>query len=96
MLTGDFNCPSLKWDEGLPIPINVCANELTDTFIQFTENNFLHQHVEEPTRTTDTTSNIPDLFTTIPNSVSDVNIIPGISDHDAILFLQFADLGLWS
>ena len=43
--------------------------------------------MEEATRITPTTSNILDLvFTTHPNAIFDVHIIPGISDHDAIVF----------
>ena len=86
ILTGDFNFPHIKWDEGQPIR-NTMENEVTDSFLQVVENNFLFQHVEEATRITPTTSNILDLvFTTHPNAIFDVHIIPGISDHDAIVF----------
>ena len=51
------------------------------------EVNCLFQHVIEPTRTTETSSNILDLvFSTEPSKVSDIHIVPGVSDHDAVIF----------
>ena len=54
----------------------------------FNVSNFLYQHVSQSTIITDKTCNILDLlFTSHPSDVSKVNIIPGISDHEAISFI---------
>ena len=51
------------------------------------DNNFLYQHVCSPTRITESTSNILDLiFSTQPSYVCNVDVFPGISDHEAIRF----------
>ena len=88
ILTGDFNLPSLKWVNGYNVTSE--NSELTQYFMSVIDNNFLYQHVSQPTRITDKTCNILDLlFTSHPSDVSKVNIIPGISDHEAISFIIF-------
>ena len=85
ILTGDFNLPNLNWVDGYNVSSE--SSELTQSFMSVIENNFLYQHVCQPTRITEKTSNILDLlFTSHPSLVSKVNIIPGISDHEAISF----------
>ena len=49
------------------------------------KDHFLEQVVTEPTRTTETTSSVLDLFFTNNNTlVNQVHVIPGIADHDAV------------
>ena len=86
ILTGDFNLPKLKWQDGHIVEID--NTDLTQNILTIIENNFLYQHISQTTRITDTTSSILDLlFTSDPSIVSNVNIIPGISDHEAIVFI---------
>ena len=85
ILTGDFNLPSLNWVNGYNVTSE--NSELTKCFISIIENNFLYQHVSQPTRITDKTCNILDLlFTSHPSDICNVHVIPGISDHEAISF----------
>ena len=85
ILTGDFNMPKLKWVDGHPVPSD--NSELSQHMISLIECNFLFQHVTEPTRISESCSNILDLlFSSEPNIISSVYIIPGISDHNAVIF----------
>ena len=86
ILAGDFNLPSVKWNDGYVVKSD--NSEITRTVLDTIDNNFLYQHVSEPTRITDTTSNILDLiFTTDPSHMRSINVVPGVSDHEAIVFL---------
>ena len=54
ILTGDFNLPRLKWQDGYIAEID--NSDLTQNMLTIIENNFLYQHVSETTRVTDSTS----------------------------------------
>ena len=54
--------------------------------IRIAKDCFLDQMVTEPTRTTEKTQNVLDLFFTNNQSLMNrVEIIPGIGDHDAVM-----------
>ena len=78
---GDFNCPGINWSDGgltnshIPGPFRERLIEIADDY-------YLDQLVRDPTRGL----NILDLcFTTHPDKVNHCQVIPGISDHHAVL-----------
>ena len=57
--------------------------------IRIAKDCFLDQMVTEPTRTTEKTQNVLDLFFTNNQSLMNrVEIIPGIGDHDAVMVVS--------
>ena len=85
MLAGDFNLLDICWEDGLvwiktsPPYGNKINNLFIDILIVFK----LEQQVKEPTRST----HILDLvMSSQPQLISDVSIIPGMSDYEAVNF----------
>ncbi|XP_062578472.1 uncharacterized protein LOC134240394 [Saccostrea cucullata] len=83
-LGGDFNLPDMDWSTDSPQPsgsnITLC-NQLITIASDFS----LNQMVHEPTRTTETTSNILDLFFTNNHTlINKYDVISGIPDHEAV------------
>lgn len=80
LLAGDFNLPDLEWRDGTCVCTigsrnNLEMKNIVDTF-------GLQQYVSEPTRN----NHILDLlFCSSPYLINTVNIIPGISDHHAVV-----------
>lgn len=80
LLAGDFNLPDLEWPDGncsckVGSRINLEMKNIVDTFGLF-------QYVSDPTRN----NNILDLlFCSSPDLISSVTIVPGISDHNAVI-----------
>lgn len=80
LLAGDFNLPDLDWSDNM-CAVKTCTQanmkmkSIVDTY-------GLLQYVNEPTRE----NSILDLFfCSSPNFVNSVTIIPGISDHQAVV-----------
>ena len=85
VLAGDFNLLDICWEDGLvwiktsPSYGNKINNLFIDILIVFK----LKQQVKEPTRST----HILDLVMSLqPQLISDVSIIPGMSDYEAVNF----------
>jgi len=81
LLGGDFNCPGIDWSTG-----NLTDSYLSGTFrnslIEFAQEFLLEQIVLKPTRG----DNILDLcFTSHPDRINQCIIVPGLSDHDAVI-----------
>ena len=81
LLAGDFNIPDVDWDK-------VCFKPggrypaVSKQIIDFTQDQNLHQTVFKPTRG----DPILDLvFTNVPSLVQNVDVIPGVSDHDIVM-----------
>lgn len=82
-LLGDFNIPSIAWYSEPPLAYNKLAQDFLDLCSTFS----LTQLVRQPTRITSTVSNILDLLlTSVPDFVSNVTCLPGLSDHSLITF----------
>lgn len=85
ILAGDFNAPDINW------PNLESLNYLSspsEKLLEMVDKHNLKQLVEFPTKHHGTTHNILDLvFTYNAGLVSSVEVVPGISDHDMILFL---------
>lgn len=78
---GDFNMPKLDWSNITPTSDCKLQSHYRD-FINILFDNNLTQVVKDPTRE----NHILDLFlTNNPSIVNRANVIPGISDHDAVL-----------
>lgn len=80
LLAGDFNLPDLEWHDGICVRGTGCrANIEMKNII---DNYGLTQFVTCPTRN----NNLLDLvFSNSPSLVNNVNVIPGISDHMAVV-----------
>ena len=83
-LGGDFNLADIDWNLQAPktdANLTTCCRRL----LSITQDFFLDQVVRFPTRTTEDTSNILDLFFTNNKTlVNRVEPLPGISDHDTV------------
>ena len=82
IIGGDFNLPGILWNDGAVInDVPSYGLEVNNRFLEVCDTLGVTQIVTEPTRE----SNILDLLlVTSPNIYSDVEIVPGISDHDAV------------
>jgi hypothetical protein len=81
ILGGDFNLPGIDWSDKHVTPNNPHPN-LSRSFLDLVDDMSLEQLVEDPTRG----SNILDLYlTNRPTFVKKVSVVPGISDHDAVI-----------
>jgi hypothetical protein len=82
-IAGDFNL-QVDWSGSAPRPRYPLSDQVLSCFYDFVPN----QMATSPTRTINGMSNILDLF--VSNNTDDINsvdVIPGISDHDAVLAL---------
>jgi len=85
ILAGDFILPGITWLDGCgaPNPNPAYGAELNSLFIDIINDYSLEQLVHFPTRE----NNILDLvFSTQPDLISKVCVVPGISDHEAVTF----------
>ena len=83
-LGGDFNLPDIIWEEESVVPY-ASYSSISNQLLSIAKDSFLEQIVAEPTRITETTSNILDLFfTSNPTLINKVEVIPGIGDHEAV------------
>ena len=62
-------------------------NPASDRLLEIIDDHDLSQHVKEPTRRDRNTQNILDLIlSNNSNIIENVSVVPGISDHDIVLF----------
>ena len=82
ILGGDFNLPDINWDT-LSIKSNPqYGRDINEKMVEIVRDFNLTQIVKEPTRE----NNILDLiFTTNPDLVKDIQIHPGMSDHEIVM-----------
>ena len=85
IIAGDFNFSDINWKSEPPMPTNPATVSDMNTLLDFIEENALTQHVTEPTRPVSLKT--PDLvLSSTPTLISDVNVVPGMSDHDIVTF----------
>ena len=81
----DFNLPDVVWDEegGYSLkPSPAYGTEVNTKLLDIINDHSMFQHVKQPTHK----GNILDLvLTTNPNLVKNVQVVDGMSDHDAVL-----------
>ena len=81
---GDFNLADINWTDNSVCP-SATKPALCSQLIDITNDPFLQQLVTEPIRITETTESNLDLFFTNNSSlISNVEVIPGISDHEVV------------
>ena len=80
MQTLDFKLGDIDWENN-SIKQSSSKPALSQQLLDITNNRFLNQHVEDPTRITEHSSNTLDLFF---SNNSKTEVIPGISDHEAV------------
>ena len=86
ILSGDFNLPSIYWsDESDQLQSNpVYEHEINSLFLDVINDCSLEQFVTSPIRLRG--SNSLDLTFSFQSIISDTSIVPGMSDHEAVLF----------
>ena len=83
-LSGDFNLADIDWTDN-SLKGSATKPALCNQLINITADRFLQQLVSQPTRITETTESLLDLFFCNNRSlVNTVEVIPGISDHEAV------------
>ena len=84
-MTGDLNLPNIEWKDGcgmIDSTPQYCYT-INELLIDVVNDNSLEQLIQEPTRE----NHILDLlFCSDPSTITNIQIVPGISDHDAICF----------
>ena len=83
-LGGDFNLPDITWEEESVVPY-ATNSAVSNQLLTIVKDLYLDQVVTEPTRITETSSSTLDLFFTSNQTlVNKVEVIPGVSDHEAV------------
>ena len=87
---GDFNCPDINWLSYYDAEANnsksLTYSNTSKALIEVMETFNFKQHVLKPTRITSTCSNTLDLcFSNLYDFNVNVNVVPGLSDHCAVL-----------
>ena len=81
---GDLDLPDINWEEETVLPYATSAT-VSNQMLTLTKDFYLDQMITEPTRITETTVNTLELFFTSNFTlINKVEIIPGISDHEAV------------
>ena len=80
-LSGDFNAPDISWQvpSVLPGSSNFNTHQL---LIDISQHHGLSQMVTEPTHLNNT---LDLFFTNLPTLIQEVEVVPGLSDHDAVI-----------
>ena len=85
ILAGDFNFPNITWNNGhgLINPSPAYGVDINTHFLDIINDHGLEQLVDDPTRN----NHILDLvFTTQPEILKDISVVPRMSDHEAVTF----------
>ena len=89
ILAGDFNLPDVDWTKNFFVPGGRYP-AISKQLINIAHDHNLHQLVTLPTRE----NSILDLvLTNVPSLIQNINILPGVSDHDivSVEFLTSSD-----
>ena len=79
---GDFNLADIDWEDSSAASCDQ-NSKISNQLLDIMHDHSLTQIIDKPTRTTETTQNILDLFfTNCPDMVNRHDVIPGLSDHD--------------
>ena len=84
ILAGDFNAPDINWPN---LDSSTYLTSPSERLLEMIDEHDLKQLVDSPTRRQGNTQNTLDLvFTNNAGIVSGTEVVPGISDHDMVLF----------
>ena len=81
LLAGDFNLPSISWIDGQIKPNPTYGTDVNQSLLESINEFAPDQLVTEPTRGRNTLDLI---FSSHPESISKMKVIPGICDHEAV------------
>ena len=81
IIAGDFNLPDADWESGTHKPSPQYGKEVNEKALELMSDLFMTQVVTEVTRGKNT---LDLLFTTCPDLVENIEVGPGISDHDSV------------
>jgi hypothetical protein len=85
-LGGDFNLADIDWNDECPKP-NASLRNQCQQLLDIASDAFLEQVVDKPTRITEFTATILDLFFTSNKTlINRCEVIPGLSDHETVFF----------
>ena len=82
-LAGDFNAPSIDW-ETMTLKDNYVYAQTHNSLLAITCDHGLTQLVRDSTRLDNT---LDLFFTDHPSQIIDINILPGMSDHDIVMII---------
>ena len=84
ILLGDFDFPSIVWSDGQGqvCPSPNYGTEVNNLFLDIVSDTGLEQYVDSPTRQGKTL----DLVLSTNSNIHDLEVVPGMSDHDAVVF----------
>ena len=81
-LGGDFNLPDIEWRNGSIKPYPQYARCISEKMLDIVDDYNLTQMVHEPTRLENTLDLV---FTTHPDLIENTYVVPGMSDHSAVI-----------
>ena len=83
IICGDCNFPIIDWNKMVPFGGSSAARVQAEAFLEFNDEHFLQQYVQEPTRV----KNILDLFlTNNPDVITEISVCDTLmSDHKVII-----------
>ena len=82
ILGGDFNLPDIEWSDGSIKPNPQYARSISEKILDILDDNNLTQIVHEPTRLENT---LDQIFTTHPDLIVNTFVVPGMSEHSAVI-----------
>lgn len=91
ILAGDFYAPGIDWPN---LESATQPSSSSERLLQTVDEHDLNQLIKQPTRHQGNTHNILDLvFTNYTSVVGNMKVVPGISDHDIVLFSVKSSFG---
>lgn len=88
---GDFNLGDIDWSAEVSFATNSDTSAQHNKLLQLSEDLSFTQHVKSPTRPA-SGKTLDLLFSSYPNVISNVTLVPGMSDHLVFLFNIPGDL----
>ena len=85
VISGDFNCGDIDWKCDPPMVTSHSTAPLMHRLLDFIGDHALTQYVTVPTRSA-SLKTLDLVLSSVPSLVSDIQIKPGMSDHDIVLF----------
>ena len=85
VVSGDFNCGDIDWKCDPPVVTNHSTAPLMNKLLDLINDHALTQHVTVSTRPA-SLKTLDLVLSSVPSLISDVNVRPGMSDHDLVVF----------
>ena len=85
IISGDFNCGDIDWNYDPPVISNHTMAPLMNKLLDLISDHALTQYVSSPTRPA-SMKTLDLVLSSVPSLVSNVRVVPGMSDHDIVMF----------